>query len=104
VRETQPDVEELKRRFLYVQALETARCVEEEVLTHPADADLGSILGWGFPPWTGGTLSFIDTVGIQAFVDECKRLARAHGPRFRPSRWLAERAKDGKSFHETDAP
>jgi 3-hydroxyacyl-CoA dehydrogenase/enoyl-CoA hydratase/3-hydroxybutyryl-CoA epimerase len=104
VRETQPDVEELKRRFLYVQALETARCVEEEVLTHPADADLGSILGWGFPPWTGGTLSFIDTVGIQAFVDECKRLARAHGPRFRPSRWLAERAKEGKSFHETDAP
>jgi 3-hydroxyacyl-CoA dehydrogenase/enoyl-CoA hydratase/3-hydroxybutyryl-CoA epimerase len=98
VKATQPAVEEVKKRFLYIQALESARCVEEGVVTHPADADLGSILGWGFPAWTGGTLSFIDTVGVGAFVDECKRLARAHGPRFRPSRWLAERARKGTAF------
>jgi len=99
LRDTQPDVEEVKKRFLYIQALETARCVEEGVITHSADADLGSILGWGFPPWTGGTLSFIDTVGIGPFVDECRRLARLYGPRFRPSRWLTERAKAAESFH-----
>ena len=99
LKEPQPRVEELKKRFLYVQALEAARCLEEGVITHPADADLGSILGWGFPAWTGGTLSFIDTLGIRAFVEECKRLARAHGPRFRPSRWLAERAKEGRGVY-----
>ncbi len=53
----QPVVEEVKRRLLYIQALETARCLEEGVLTDPADGDLGSVLGWGFPTWTGGTLS-----------------------------------------------
>src|SRR3546814_15813077 len=51
------DFEELKRRFLYTQAMETARCLEEGVLTTPEDADLGSIYGWGFPAWTGGTIS-----------------------------------------------
>jgi hypothetical protein len=74
---SQPDVEEVKKRLLYIQALETARCMEEGVLTNPIDGDLGSILGWGFPAWTGGTLSFIDTVGIAAFVAECERLAAA---------------------------
>ena len=56
-------VEELKTRLLYIQALETARCFEEGVLRSVHEADLGSILGWGFPAYTGGTLSFIDTVG-----------------------------------------
>ena len=61
--EKQPAVEELKTRLLYIQALETARCFEEGVLRSAHEADLGSILGWGFPAYTGGTLSFIDTVG-----------------------------------------
>src|SRR3546814_20327285 len=68
------DFEELKRRFLYTQAMETARCLEEGVLTTPEDADLGSIYGWGFPAWTGGTISYIDTVGIQNFVREADTL------------------------------
>jgi 3-hydroxyacyl-CoA dehydrogenase/enoyl-CoA hydratase/3-hydroxybutyryl-CoA epimerase len=76
----QPNAEELRRRFLYIQALESARCVEEEVITDPADADLGAILGIGYPSWTGGPLSLIDTLGIQPFVEACDLLAVAHGP------------------------
>ena len=95
----QPTVDEIKKRLLYIQALETARCMEDGVLTDPIDGDLGSILGWGFPPWTGGTLSFIDTVGIKPFVAECERLASQHGPRFAPSAWLKARAASGQSFY-----
>ena len=101
VTEEQPPVQEVIDRLLYRQALETARCFEEGVLDHPADADIGSIFGWGFPPWTGGTLSFIDTVGIEHFVAECDRMAEAYGPRFAVSDWLRERAAKGESFHQT---
>ncbi len=99
VAENQPDVEELKKRLLTIQALETARCLEEGVLTHAEDGDIGSIFGWGFPPYTGGTLSYIDTVGIKAFVAECDRMTGLYGDRFRVSPWLRERAEKGKSFH-----
>ncbi|MBM5811926.1 MAG: 3-hydroxyacyl-CoA dehydrogenase [Gammaproteobacteria bacterium] len=95
----QPTPDAVRQRLLYIQALETARCVEEGVLTDPADGDIGSILGIGFPPWTGGTLAFIDTMGIARFVADCEKLARRHGPRFRPSRWLRERAARGEPFH-----
>jgi 3-hydroxyacyl-CoA dehydrogenase/enoyl-CoA hydratase/3-hydroxybutyryl-CoA epimerase len=95
----QPEVSDLQKRLLYVQALETARCLEEQVLLDPADGDLGSVLGWGFPSYTGGTLSLIDTVGAANFVAECDRLAQKHGNRFRPSDWLRKRAADGLSFH-----
>jgi len=95
----QPDQEELKKRFLYVQAIETARCLEEGVLETPEDADLGAIYGWGFPAWTGGTLSYIDTVGIERFVEEADRLAQNYGSRFLPSPWLRARAAAGQSFY-----
>jgi 3-hydroxyacyl-CoA dehydrogenase/enoyl-CoA hydratase/3-hydroxybutyryl-CoA epimerase len=95
----QPDVEEVKKRLLYVQAVETARCLEEGVVTDPADADIGSILGWGYPAWTGGTLSFIETVGLQAFVTECDRLAAAYGPRFRVPDALRKRAASDQPFY-----
>ncbi|MGE3771905.1 MAG: 3-hydroxyacyl-CoA dehydrogenase NAD-binding domain-containing protein [Gammaproteobacteria bacterium] len=98
-RAAQPEVEEVKTRLLYIQALETARCLEEGVLSNPIDADLGSILGWGFPAWTGGTLSFIDTVGIANFVATCERLAESCGPRFQPSAALKARAQKGETFY-----
>ncbi len=88
----QPSVGDVRKRLLYVQALETARCMEEGVVDEPADADVGSILGWGFPPWTGGTLSLIDTVGLSRFVEECEQLASRHGPRFSPPDWLRGRS------------
>jgi 3-hydroxyacyl-CoA dehydrogenase / enoyl-CoA hydratase / 3-hydroxybutyryl-CoA epimerase len=95
----QPAVEEVEKRFLCVQALEAARCMEEGVVTTAAEADLGSILGWGYPAWTGGTLSYIDTIGIGAFVAECDRLAKRYGKRFKPSKWLRARAERNESFH-----
>ncbi|MFN2166905.1 MAG: hypothetical protein ACK2U9_11680 [Anaerolineae bacterium] len=88
----QPDVEEVKKRLLYVQSLETARCMEEGVVTEAVDADLGSILGWGFPPWAGGTASFIDTVGMKTFLAESERMAQAYGERFSPCEYLRDRS------------
>jgi 3-hydroxyacyl-CoA dehydrogenase/enoyl-CoA hydratase/3-hydroxybutyryl-CoA epimerase len=99
VKEEQPNVAELIKRFLTIQALETARCVEEGVVTHAEDGDIGSIFGWGFPPYTGGTLSYIDTVGIAEFVAECDRMARLYGDRFEVSDWLRERAENSQGFH-----
>ena len=101
--EQQPSVEELKTRLLYVQALETARCHEDGVLRSVHEADLGSILGWGFPAYTGGTLSLIDTVGPAKFVAECKRLAKRHGERFKPTRGLLARAQSGETYYATAA-
>lgn len=94
----QPDVEEVRTRILYIQALETARCLEQGVLTHVADADIGAVLGWGFPTWTGGTLSLIETVGVADFVAECDRLAQRHGARFTPTPKLREMAAAGRGF------
>lgn len=99
VKAEQPAVEDVKNRLLYIQALESARCIEEGVITNPADADVGAILGLGFPSWAGGPLSFIDTVGIKAFVAECQRLAALHGARFQPSGWLIKRAERAEPFY-----
>ena len=97
-RETQPGIEELQKRLLNIQALETARCVEEGVVTHAEDGDIGSIFGWGFPAYTGGTLSYIDTMGVQKFVAECDRMAESYGDRFKVSGWLRERAEQNQPF------
>jgi len=99
----QPAPDELKRRFLYVQALEAVRCLDENVVTDPRDADVGSILGWGFAPYSGGAISLIDGIGAAKFVAECKVLARKHGPRFNPPKRLVEMAKTGGRFYPTAA-
>lgn len=94
----QPEADEVRRRLLYIQALETARCLEENVLTHPADGDLGAVLGWGFPSYLGGTLSLIETVGVARFVSECDGLAQQYGERFTPPPGLRAMAHAGKGF------
>ena len=101
--EKQPSIEELKTRLLYIQALEAARCYEEGVLRSVPEADIGSILGWGYPAYTGGTLSLIDTVGPAQFVAECKRLAKRHGERFKPTKGLLARAQTGETYYSTEA-
>jgi 3-hydroxyacyl-CoA dehydrogenase/enoyl-CoA hydratase/3-hydroxybutyryl-CoA epimerase len=93
------DIGELKQRVLAIQALETARCVEEGVLTDVREADVGSILGFGFAPFTGGTLSYIDGMGVAAFVRLCRRLEGSHGARFAPSSLLNEMAAAGETFY-----
>lgn len=94
----QPSLEEVKTRLLYRQVLEAVRCNEEGVIRTKLDADLGSILAWGFPPYTGGTLSFVDFVGIKAFVNTLDRLADTYGDRFRPTEKLREMAAEGVGF------
>lgn len=97
--ENQPEAAELKKRFLYRQAIECARCFEEGVVTNPADADIGAIFGWGYAPHTGGPLSLIDTVGVKKFVEECDRLAQLHGARYAPPKLLRDMASSGKTFY-----
>jgi 3-hydroxyacyl-CoA dehydrogenase/enoyl-CoA hydratase/3-hydroxybutyryl-CoA epimerase len=99
-RTDQPDVEEIKKRLLYVQSVDTARCLEEGVLTDPRDGDLGSILGWAFPTWTGGASSLIDMVGAERFVAECDRMAQRYGLRFSPPKSLRDMAAKGKRYYE----
>lgn len=100
ISDAQPTPEEVKTRLLYVQAIDAARCLEEGVLTHPADGDVGSVFGWGFPPYTGGTLSFIETVGLTEFVAEADRLAKKHGARFEVPKSLREMAESGETYYD----
>lgn len=93
------DMEELQHRLLVTQALEAARTYEEGVVTDPREADVGSIIGFGFAPYSGGTLSFIDNMGAAAFVKLCESLAKKHGERFKPNRLLKRMAKTGESFY-----
>ena len=98
-RNDQPDLQKVKKRLLYVQSVDAARCLEEQVLTDPRDGDVGSILGWGFPPYTGGAVSFIDFVGVGKFVEECDRLSETYGERFTPCVSLREMAAAGGAFY-----
>jgi 3-hydroxyacyl-CoA dehydrogenase/enoyl-CoA hydratase/3-hydroxybutyryl-CoA epimerase len=92
-------VNELKQRLLVMQALETARCIEEGVVTDMREADVGSILGFGFAPFTGGTISYIDGMGTKLFVALCGDFAKRHGVRFKPPKLLLDMAKKDEIFY-----
>ena len=93
------DVNTLKQRLLVTIALEAARTMEEGIVTDPREADVGSILGFGFAPYTGGTLSYIDGMGVKTFVELCERLAEAYGDHFKPTPLLLEMAERGETFY-----
>ncbi|MGP9819653.1 3-hydroxyacyl-CoA dehydrogenase NAD-binding domain-containing protein [Salinarimonas sp. NSM] len=93
------DFAELQDRLLVAQALEAARTVEEGVIVDPREADVGSILGFGFAPFTGGALSYIDFMGAKAFVEKADRLAEAHGARFAVPTLLRRMADAGETFY-----
>ncbi|KQR77840.1 3-hydroxyacyl-CoA dehydrogenase NAD-binding domain-containing protein [Rhizobium sp. Leaf341] len=93
------DVQTIKDRFLVTIALEAARTVEEGIVTDPREADVGSILGFGFAPYTGGTLSYIDGMGAKAFVALCERLAARYGDHFAPTPLLKDMAAKGETFY-----
>ena len=97
---TQPDVQTLVDRLITVQAVETARCLDERVVTDPRDADVGALLGWGFPAFRGGPVSHIQRVGVGAFVALCDRLAAEHGRRFTPPALLRDMAARQAAFYE----
>jgi 3-hydroxyacyl-CoA dehydrogenase/enoyl-CoA hydratase/3-hydroxybutyryl-CoA epimerase len=92
------DLQELQERMLFAEAIESVRCLEENVLTTVADANIGSIMGIGFPPWTGGVLQYINGYGVAAFVARADQLAERYGERFRPSPLLRKKADNGETF------
>jgi len=98
------DIEELKLRLLGIQALETSRCFEEKVLTDVREADVGSILGFGFAPFSGGTLSWIDMMGTKRFVELCRKLDKKFGARFAPNKLLIDLAQHNEGFYQRFAP
>jgi 3-hydroxyacyl-CoA dehydrogenase/enoyl-CoA hydratase/3-hydroxybutyryl-CoA epimerase len=83
-RNEQLPTQEMIDRMMFIQVLETVRCQAEGVIDSIGDANIGSILGWGFAPFKGGTLQFIEDYGAAAFVQRSRELAAAYGPRFEP--------------------
>jgi 3-hydroxyacyl-CoA dehydrogenase/enoyl-CoA hydratase/3-hydroxybutyryl-CoA epimerase len=98
VASSQPPQRDLVDRLLFAQANEAARCMEEGVLRSVADANVGSILGWGFAPFHGGALQFINAMGTKRFVERARELASAHGARFEPAKVVAALAERGGQF------
>ncbi|MBT2294013.1 3-hydroxyacyl-CoA dehydrogenase NAD-binding domain-containing protein [Pseudomonas fluorescens] len=94
----QISLQDIRDRLLFIQALETVRCVEEGVLTCTADANVGSILGIGFAAWTGGALQFINQYGLRDFVARAQYLAEQYGERFSPPALLLEKAARQERF------
>ena len=90
--------------MLVIEAVESARCVEENVLITTADANIGSIMGIGFPPWTGGVLQYINGFegstghGVAAFVQRAEQFTKAYGERFEPNALLRAKAESGETF------
>jgi 3-hydroxyacyl-CoA dehydrogenase/enoyl-CoA hydratase/3-hydroxybutyryl-CoA epimerase len=96
----QPSQRELIDRLLFVQANEAARCVEEGVLRSVADANVGSIFGWGFAPFQGGALQFINAMGTRRFAARARELAQAHGERFAPAHVVVNLAERDGLFED----
>ena len=89
----------LRQRFLHRQAVEAARCLAEGVLDDPRHADVGAVLAWGFPKWTGGPISYIEQAGLPRFIAECDALTEVHGPRFAVPESLRDMSRQGGSFY-----
>ncbi|MDP3369070.1 MAG: 3-hydroxyacyl-CoA dehydrogenase NAD-binding domain-containing protein [Brevundimonas sp.] len=92
-------VEDQKRRLLYRQAVEVARCWEEGVIDDPREADVGAILAWGFAPWTGGPITMIDQTGLKEFVAQADDYAARYGDRFKVPQLLRDMAAKGETFY-----
>ncbi len=89
---------EMVDRMLIVQALDTVRCMEEGVLRSVADANIGSIFGWGFSPFNGGTLQYINGIGLKNIIEKAKQLEAKYGERFAIPKLLQEKADKGELF------
>jgi 3-hydroxyacyl-CoA dehydrogenase/enoyl-CoA hydratase/3-hydroxybutyryl-CoA epimerase len=92
--------ETITKRLLSRQVLESYRCLDEGVLRSSTDGDIGSILGWGFPIFTGGALSYIDYVGMDNFIADCDAFKTAYGAHWEVPQSLRALAAAGKSIHD----
>ncbi|WP_227669550.1 3-hydroxyacyl-CoA dehydrogenase NAD-binding domain-containing protein [Psychrobacter sp. NG254] len=96
----QPSQQDLVDRLMFIQANESAKCYEENVVRSVADTNIGSIFGWGFAPHQGGTLQFINSMGVSAFVERSRELAASYGERFEPAQILLDMAAKGEAFSD----
>lgn len=92
--------QDLQERMLFAEALETVRCFDEGVLNSVADANIGSLFGIGFPPWTGGVLQYVNSYegGLAGFVARARQLAARYGDHFLPPQSLVDKAEQGEIF------
>ncbi|MGB6229415.1 MAG: 3-hydroxyacyl-CoA dehydrogenase NAD-binding domain-containing protein [Litorimonas sp.] len=95
----QPSQAEVQQRLMYAQLIPTARTYDQGVVADPQSADLGAIFGWGFPAWTGGPMSYIDTIGIDTFVATADMLAQRHGERFNVPQSFRDMAEKGETLY-----
>lgn len=86
-------------RLLFRQVIESLKCLQEGVLRSVADGNVGSLLGIGAPSWTGGFIQFVNTYGLQRFIDRCEGLAEQYGERFRAPQIVRETLEQGGTFH-----
>lgn len=92
------DEQELIDRFLFVQSLDTLRCLEEGVLESVVDGNVGSIFGIGFAPWTGGTLQFLNQYGLKDALNRAQTLEQRYGERFAPPQLLKDKVAQGEQI------
>lgn len=92
-----PD-QDIKDRLLFSSVIESLRCLEEGVLESVADANIGSVMGIGAPTWTGGYIQFLNTYGLQKFIDRCQQLALLYGERFVAPNIVYKTLASGKNF------
>ncbi|WP_370316249.1 3-hydroxyacyl-CoA dehydrogenase NAD-binding domain-containing protein [Sagittula sp.] len=97
--EDQPSLTDVQHRLLFVQSLEAVRALEDGVLMDIREGDVGAILGWGFAPWSGGPLSWLDMLGAAYAAERCDGLEEAYGPRFHCPDLLRDMASKGQSFY-----
>ena len=97
--ETQPDLIDVQHRLMFAQALEAIRALEEGVLMDIREGDVGAILGWGFAPWSGGPLSWLDILGSPYAASRCDELQTSYGHRFACPDLLRDMANKGQSFY-----
>ena len=95
----QPSLLDVQHRLMFVQVLEAVRALEEGVLMDIREGDVGAILGWGFAPWSGGPLSWLDILGTAYATERCEDLCSIYGNRFKPPSLLIEMGKTGEEFY-----
>jgi 3-hydroxyacyl-CoA dehydrogenase/enoyl-CoA hydratase/3-hydroxybutyryl-CoA epimerase len=99
------DLRDLQERMLFIEAIESVKCLDEGVIESVADANIGSIMGIGFPGWTGGVLQYVNGYdgGLAGFVERARELAARYGDRFEPPASLVEKAQRGETYEDAEA-
>ena len=90
--------DDIKDRILFRQVVETLKCLETNVLRNVADGNIGSIMGIGAPPWTGGFIQFVNSYGLEKFAKRCNDLAKDYGDRFEAPAIVREKIEAGDLF------